>query len=123
MHGIEPPDPPFFLFHPKSVYYMAHSLFISDLHLCVEQTQSTNEFLQFIQQTAPRAETLYILGDLFEYWAGDDDINNPLHCQIADALHGLSSDGTTYRSCETAICIGQICPGLWCQTIERPCAD
>ena len=94
MYGIEPPDPPFFLFHPKSVYYMAHSLFISDLHLCVEQTQSTKEFLQFIQQTAPKAETLYILGDLFEYWAGDDDINNPLHCQIADALHGLSSNGT-----------------------------
>ncbi|MBK8569650.1 MAG: UDP-2,3-diacylglucosamine diphosphatase [Nitrosomonadales bacterium] len=73
---------------------MAHSLFISDLHLCAEQPQSMQVFLHFIQQIAPKAEALYILGDLFEYWAGDDDIDDPFNHQITDALHTLSVSGT-----------------------------
>ncbi|CAH1198650.1 UDP-2,3-diacylglucosamine diphosphatase [Candidatus Nitrotoga sp. BS] len=51
-------------------------------------------FLHFMQQIAPGAEVLYILGDLFEYWAGDDDIDDPFNCQITDALHALSVCGT-----------------------------
>ena len=73
---------------------MAYSLFISDLHLCAEQPQSMQVFLHFIQQIAPKAEALYILGDLFEYWAGDDDIGDPFNHQITDALHTLSVSGT-----------------------------
>jgi len=73
---------------------MSHSLFISDLHLCVENTQSTQVFLRFAQQHAPQAEALYILGDLFEYWAGDDDLDDPHHQQIIGALHTLSINGT-----------------------------
>ena len=73
---------------------MAYSLFISDLHLCAEQPQSTKVFFHFIREIAPEAEALYILGDLFEYWAGDDDINDPFHRQIVDALHTLSIHGT-----------------------------
>lgn len=51
-------------------------------------------FIQFIREIAPEAETLFILGDLFEYWAGDDDIDDPFHGQIINALHTLSTSGT-----------------------------
>ncbi len=74
--------------------FMAHSLFISDLHLCVEQPRSTQVFLHFMQHRAPEAEALYILGDLFEYWAGDDALGDPFHRQIIGALHTLAACGT-----------------------------
>jgi UDP-2,3-diacylglucosamine hydrolase len=51
-------------------------------------------FLHFMQSIAPGADDLYILGDLFEYWAGDDDTADPFHCQIIGALHALSLTGT-----------------------------
>lgn len=46
--------------------------FISDLHLCDQQPQITKRFIQFCQSKARQARALYILGDLFEYWLGDD---------------------------------------------------
>lgn len=49
-----------------------HSYFISDLHLCPERPELTRAFSAFMQDLAPTAEKLYILGDLFEYWIGDD---------------------------------------------------
>jgi UDP-2,3-diacylglucosamine hydrolase len=49
---------------------MNHTLFISDLHLSAEHTHSMAAFQRFITTLAPQAEALYILGDLFEYWAG-----------------------------------------------------
>ncbi|HEY6094187.1 MAG TPA: UDP-2,3-diacylglucosamine diphosphatase [Gallionellaceae bacterium] len=73
---------------------MAHTLFISDLHLCEEQAHTAQLFLNFLRDTAPQAEALYILGDLFEYWAGDDDLDTPFHCSITDALHALGRQGT-----------------------------
>lgn len=73
---------------------MPHSLFISDLHLSAEQAHSTQVFLSFMQQMAPQAEVLYILGDLFEYWAGDDDLDDPFHQQITRSIRHLSSSGT-----------------------------
>ena len=71
-----------------------HTLLISDLHLCAEQPDTTKVFLHFTQHIAPQAEALYILGDLFEYWAGDDDLDDPLHIQITHALHALAASGT-----------------------------
>ena len=56
---------------------MNHSLFISDLHLCDSRPHITTVFIQFLQHTAAKAQALYILGDLFEYWAGDDSIDAP----------------------------------------------
>jgi UDP-2,3-diacylglucosamine hydrolase len=73
---------------------MSHSLFISDLHLSPDHPQSTALFLSFAAGIAPEAEALYILGDLFEYWAGDDDLNDPFHRLIIDALQGLGARGT-----------------------------
>lgn len=73
---------------------MAHTLFISDLHLSTKKPRITQLFLHFMQHTAPRAEALYVLGDLFEYWAGDDDLDDPFHRQIIQSLHALAASGT-----------------------------
>ncbi|MBI3223056.1 MAG: UDP-2,3-diacylglucosamine diphosphatase [Nitrosomonadales bacterium] len=73
---------------------MPHSLFISDLHLSAEQPHSMAAFRQFIATQAPQAEALYILGDLFEYWAGDDDLDDPCHAQIIGDLGSLAAHGT-----------------------------
>ena len=50
--------------------------FISDLHLQESRPDITEAFLDFLDDTASKAEKLYILGDLFEAWIGDDDQNN-----------------------------------------------
>lgn len=73
---------------------MPYTLFISDLHLSESEPHITRLFLNFTRDSIARADALYILGDLFEYWAGDDDLNTPFHRQITDALHALSSHGT-----------------------------
>lgn len=73
---------------------MPHSLFISDLHLSADHPHSIAAFQRFITTLAPKAEALYILGDLFEYWAGDDDRHDPFHTGIVNALHDLAAHGT-----------------------------
>ncbi|WP_434773787.1 UDP-2,3-diacylglucosamine diphosphatase [Pantoea agglomerans] len=67
---------------------MSRTLFIADLHLCQEEPAITAGFLHFLQREAPHCDALYILGDLFEAWIGDDD-PNPLHQQVALALRAL----------------------------------
>ena len=73
---------------------MPHTLFISDLHLTEDQPHITRRFLDFTQNIAPSAEALYILGDLFEYWAGDDDSDTPFHQKIIKAINDVSRQGT-----------------------------
>lgn len=51
-------------------------------------------FQHFTANIAPQAEALYILGDLFEYWAGDDDLRAPFHSQVISALGSLTAGGT-----------------------------
>ncbi len=72
---------------------MKHSLFISDLHLSADHPETASAFSEFLASTATQAEALYILGDLFEYWAGDDDIHDPFNQQIIQALARLHSNG------------------------------
>lgn len=72
---------------------MPHTLFISDLHLSADHPHSVAAFDRFIATLAPQAEALYILGDLFEYWAGDDHRHDPFHARIIAALHGLAAHG------------------------------
>jgi UDP-2,3-diacylglucosamine hydrolase len=72
---------------------MPHTLIISDLHLSPRHERITELFLRFLRDTAPQADALYVLGDLFDYWAGDDDLDEPLHRQTADALRALSGGG------------------------------
>ena len=73
---------------------MAHTLFISDLHLAEAQPRVAQAFLRFLKHTAPQAEALYILGDLFDAWAGDDDLADPFHQRLVKALAKLSAAGT-----------------------------
>ena len=68
------------------------TLFIADLHLCVEEPAITAGFLRFLAGEARNADALYILGDLFEAWIGDDD-PNPLHRQMAAAIKAVSDSG------------------------------
>lgn len=51
-------------------------------------------FLEFLENRAPQATALYILGDLFEYWAGDDDIEDVHHRPVVEAMHVLVDSGT-----------------------------
>ena len=68
-------------------------LFISDLHLDDERPATTRAFLHFLQQEARDADQLYILGDFFESWIGDDD-SSPLIDTVTAALRDLSASGT-----------------------------
>jgi UDP-2,3-diacylglucosamine hydrolase len=69
---------------------MDHLLFISDLHLCESRPEINKSFIYFLNTTAKNAQALYILGDLFEYWAGDDAIEIGMHHEIIDSLKELS---------------------------------
>jgi UDP-2,3-diacylglucosamine hydrolase len=69
------------------------TLFISDLHLCASRPAITAAFIEFLQNTASKVKALYILGDLFEYWAGDDDIYDAFHQQVISGFKKLSDAG------------------------------
>jgi len=69
------------------------TLFISDLHLEESRPDITGAFLSFLKEKAPAADQLYILGDFFEAWIGDDE-HTPLQEQVAAALRTLSNSGT-----------------------------
>lgn len=71
---------------------MSHCLFISDLHLCDSRPHITTAFIEFLEHTAVKAQALYILGDLFEYWAGDDTIEVGAQRASIDALRRLSKN-------------------------------
>ena len=64
------------------------TLFISDLHLDSDRPDGITRFLRFIETEALEASALYILGDLFEAWIGDDD-TNPGNAPIIAALADL----------------------------------
>ena len=68
------------------------TLFIADLHLQTEEPAITAGFLRFLRGEAKNADALYILGDLFEAWIGDDD-PNPLHRDMAAAIKALVDSG------------------------------
>lgn len=67
--------------------------FISDLHLTESRPEINRLFFDFLRGPARAAETLYILGDLFEYWAGDDDLDDPFNRSVAGALADYSRAG------------------------------
>ncbi len=71
---------------------MTETLFISDLHLSDERPEITALFSLFLQNDAARAEALYILGDLFEVWLGDDAVL-PAYLPIIDGIRTLTAGG------------------------------
>ncbi len=73
---------------------MGKTLFISDLHLHETRPQTTAAFFYFLEHEARNAKALYILGDLFEYWVGDDQLDHdPLSMQVCQALSELTNFG------------------------------
>lgn len=69
------------------------TLFVSDLHLSAGRPQGVRRFLAFLDERASQAERLYILGDLFDAYLGDDDDASPC-LEIKTALRRLSDGGT-----------------------------
>ncbi len=67
--------------------------FISDLHLEEARPDITDAFLAFLKDKAMGIDALYILGDFFEAWIGDDE-ETPLQNQVAEALQAVSTSGT-----------------------------
>jgi UDP-2,3-diacylglucosamine hydrolase len=65
------------------------TLFISDLHLEADRPEIAGQFLRFLETEARHADQLYILGDLFESWVGDDDPNEH-YAWIKQALNTLT---------------------------------
>ena len=69
------------------------ALFVSDVHLQERMPRTTEAFLRFLGSHASQARRLYILGDLFEYWAGDDDIETEYHRRVINAIRAVSDAG------------------------------
>ncbi|HEX4330422.1 MAG TPA: UDP-2,3-diacylglucosamine diphosphatase [Burkholderiales bacterium] len=71
------------------------ALFISDLHLTSQREDVTLAFERFLRELPQLGDTLYILGDLFEYWAGDDDVAAPFNQRVTGALAQTAARGVT----------------------------
>jgi UDP-2,3-diacylglucosamine hydrolase len=72
---------------------MPFTAFISDLHLTSARGGINRIFFEFLEGPARQADALYILGDLFEYWAGDDDLSDELNARVAAGLKQLAAAG------------------------------
>ncbi|EXJ15274.1 UDP-2,3-diacylglucosamine diphosphatase [Imhoffiella purpurea] len=67
-------------------------LFISDLHLSPDRPATLELFIDFLAGRARQASRLYILGDLFDSWIGDDD-DSPFNRRVTEALRALTESG------------------------------
>jgi UDP-2,3-diacylglucosamine hydrolase len=72
---------------------MPDTLFISDVHLDPERPAVTELFLEFLGTRARAADAIYILGDLFEAWVGDDD-TSPMNQLVCESLKQCATSGT-----------------------------
>ena len=72
----------------------APAYFISDLHLAANRPETTAAFRDFLTGSACNASSLWILGDFFEYWAGDDECHTPYADELCSALKALAARGT-----------------------------
>jgi UDP-2,3-diacylglucosamine hydrolase len=69
------------------------ALFVSDVHLKESLPHTTQAFFTFLRDDAVQAQQLFLLGDLFEYWAGDDDLATPFNRRVADELRRITDAG------------------------------
>ena len=75
----------------------ASALLISDLHLTPSMPLTAQRFFDFCEKEAPKVEAVFILGDLFEYWVGDDAaLQSPFQQEVKRALATLSTKVKTY---------------------------
>jgi UDP-2,3-diacylglucosamine hydrolase len=84
-------DPPPALAVTPSIEPLADPVFISDLHLALERPATLQRFFRFMQADAPLHQELVILGDLFEFWIGDDA--SPPAKPVIEALAAASHAG------------------------------
>ncbi len=73
--------------------HAGRTYFIADLHLAQERPVATGRFFRFLKEQAAGADALYILGDLFEAWVGDDD-DGQLAKDAAERIRALTNAGT-----------------------------
>lgn len=75
----------------------ASALLISDIHLTPSMPLTAQRFFDFCEKDAPKAEAVFILGDLFEYWVGDDaSSHSPFQQEVRRAIANLSTKTKTY---------------------------
>ena len=99
------------------------TLFISDLHLTEERPEANERFIAFLEDKARAAEALYILGDFFEYWIGDDDLGEPFNAVIAGLLRDLTRRGVQVRFMHgnrDFLIGGRFCAATGVQLLEDP---
>lgn len=75
---------------------MPRTLFISDLHLAEDRPATTRRLAGFLSDVVPGADALYILGDLFEYWAGDDSLSLEFPAHVAALLRPAARAAPTF---------------------------
>lgn len=73
-----------------------HTYFLSDLHLTPERPELIAAYLHFLAKLAPSAERVYVLGDLFEFWIGDDAASMLGADPLLDAMKQLSQQTACY---------------------------
>ncbi len=72
---------------------MRPTLFLSDLHLSPDRPGVASAFHRFCTGPARDAGAVYILGDLFDWWVGDDQLDEPFAARVADSLRALTAAG------------------------------
>jgi UDP-2,3-diacylglucosamine hydrolase len=72
---------------------MKPTLFLSDLHLSPHERASAAAFERFAAGPAREAAAIYVLGDLFDWWVGDDQLRSRFHAQVAARLRALADAG------------------------------
>jgi UDP-2,3-diacylglucosamine hydrolase len=100
------------------------ALFISDLHLSAERPEANETFIAFLEDQARGADALYILGDFFEYWIGDDDLGAPFNAVIAGLLRELRQGGVALyvmHGNRDFLLGQQFCAATGAQLLSDPC--
>ncbi|HTQ00769.1 MAG TPA: UDP-2,3-diacylglucosamine diphosphatase [Casimicrobiaceae bacterium] len=71
----------------------APTLFLSDLHLSPERPEALRAFHAFAAGPAREAAAVYLLGDVFDWWVGDDQMREPFVARIVESLRGIADAG------------------------------
>ena len=78
------------------MHLSGRTLFVSDLHLDESRPAATAQLEKFLDEAVPGADALYILGDLFEYWVGDDGLSLPFFAQVGTRLKAIALSVPTF---------------------------
>jgi UDP-2,3-diacylglucosamine hydrolase len=79
--------------HPEGRTTLFEAVFASDLHLHEDASETAQAFFLFLEKYALQTRKLFLLGDLFEYWVGDDEMGLPFNQSIVEAIRKVSDAG------------------------------